>query len=65
MVWSSSQMKAKALGLNFFDVTHIADMSEMVTDGFDLNLNAARLVQFEGQEPIWVTEMEKACHLRH
>jgi len=27
--------------------------------GFDLDLNAQRLVQLEGQEPIWMTELEK------
>jgi len=27
--------------------------------GFDLDLNAPRLVQMEGQPPIWITELEK------
>jgi leucyl aminopeptidase len=27
--------------------------------GFSLDLNARRLVQFEGQEPKWLTELEK------
>jgi hypothetical protein len=31
-------------------------------DGFDLDLNAPRLVQMEGQEPVWMTELEKVYH---
>lgn len=27
--------------------------------GFDLDLNAQRLVQMEGQDPVWMTELEK------
>lgn len=27
--------------------------------GFDLDLNARRLVQMEGQDPVWVTELDK------
>lgn len=29
------------------------------TDGFDLDLNSLRLVQMEGQSPVWMTELEK------
>ncbi|ETW84302.1 Metallo peptidase M28 [Heterobasidion irregulare TC 32-1] len=28
-------------------------------DGFDLDLNSLRLVQMEGQSPVWMTELEK------
>jgi len=28
-------------------------------DGFHLDLNAQRLVEMEGQEPVWMTELEK------
>jgi leucyl aminopeptidase len=27
--------------------------------GFDLDLNARRLVQMEGKAPVWMTELEK------
>lgn len=27
--------------------------------GFDLDLNALRLVQMDGQAPVWMTELEK------
>lgn len=27
--------------------------------GFSLDLNAQRLVQMEGQAPVWITELEK------
>lgn len=27
--------------------------------GFDLDLNALRLVQLEGRDPVWMTELEK------
>lgn len=30
-----------------------------VQDGFDLDLNAPRLIQLEGQAPEWVTESRK------
>lgn len=33
--------------------------------GFDLDLNARRLVQLEGQEPVWMTELEKVIVLFH
>lgn len=29
--------------------------------GFSLDLNARRLVQMDGQEPIWMTELEKVA----
>jgi bacterial leucyl aminopeptidase len=28
-------------------------------DGFHLDLSAQRLVEMEGQEPVWMTELEK------
>jgi leucyl aminopeptidase len=28
-------------------------------DGFNLDLNAQRLVEMEGQAPVWMTELEK------
>jgi leucyl aminopeptidase len=35
-------------------------ISEQITHpGFTLDLDARRLVQFEGQEPKWLTELEK------
>ena len=30
--------------------------------GFDLDLSAQRLVQLEGQEPVWMTELEKVSN---
>lgn len=32
--------------------------------GFDLDLNERRLIQLEGQEPVWITELEKARSYR-
>lgn len=29
--------------------------------GFDIDLNAQRLVQLEGQEPVWMSEWDKVC----
>lgn len=29
--------------------------------GFDLDLNALRLVEMEGQAPVWMTELDKVC----
>ena len=29
--------------------------------GFDLDLNAPRLLQFENQEPVWMSELDKVC----
>lgn len=29
--------------------------------GLDLDLNAPRLLQFENQEPVWMTELDKVC----
>lgn len=31
--------------------------------GFDLDLNALRLVEMEGQAPVWMTELDKVCKL--
>ncbi len=31
--------------------------------GFDLDLNERRLIQLEGQEPVWVTELDKVSCL--
>lgn len=38
-----------------------SNLEEHITSypGFDLDLNAKRLVQLEGQEPVWMTELEK------
>lgn len=44
-LYDSEQIPLKADGL-----TH---------PGFDLDLNALRLVQLEGQPPVWMTELEK------
>jgi leucyl aminopeptidase len=30
--------------------------------GFDWDLSAQRLVQIEGQAPVWMTELEKVAH---
>lgn len=30
--------------------------------GYDLDLSAQRLVEMEGQEPIWMTELEKVSN---
>jgi len=35
------------------------DIHQQVYPGFDLDLNERRLVQLEGQEPTWVTELDK------
>jgi bacterial leucyl aminopeptidase len=31
--------------------------------GFDLDLSAQRLVQMEGQKPVWMTELEKVSYI--
>jgi leucyl aminopeptidase len=31
--------------------------------GFNLDLTALRLVEMEGQAPVWVTELEKVCYI--
>jgi bacterial leucyl aminopeptidase len=31
-------------------------------EGFKMDLNAQRLVQMEGQTPVWMTELEKVPH---
>jgi leucyl aminopeptidase len=31
--------------------------------GFDIDLTSQRLIQLEGREPIWMTELEKVWHL--
>ncbi|KZP30643.1 peptidase [Athelia psychrophila] len=38
-----------------------SNLEEHITSypGFDLDLSAERLVQLEGQEPVWMTELEK------
>ncbi|TCD71301.1 Leucine aminopeptidase 1 [Steccherinum ochraceum] len=35
------------------------DMHAQTYPGFDINLNELRLVQLEGQEPVWMSELEK------
>jgi len=35
------------------------EIQEQQYPGFDLNLNELRLVQLEGQEPVWISELEK------
>lgn len=48
---------ALATPLRVFDVqTPIVDH---IQPGFNLDLNVPRLVQFEGQEPVWITELDK------
>ena len=37
---------------------------ETAQHGFSLDLNARRLVQFEGQEPLWMTELEKVTNVK-
>lgn len=37
--------------------------TEFHVDGFDINLNSRRLVQMEGQPPVWMTELDKASIL--
>lgn len=39
----------------------LGSLEEHVTSypGFDLDLDDRRLVQMEGQEPVWMTELEK------
>ena len=29
--------------------------------GYDLDLNSLRLIQLEGKDPVWMTEIEKVC----
>ncbi|KIL68126.1 hypothetical protein M378DRAFT_185173 [Amanita muscaria Koide BX008] len=48
---------ALATPLRVFDVqTPIVDHLQ---PGFNLDLSVPRLVQFEGQEPVWITELDK------
>jgi leucyl aminopeptidase len=42
---------------SFLDQVPLNDRLEY--PGFDLDLNAPRLVQMEGQAPTWMTELEK------
>jgi len=37
--------------------------AETTYPGFDLDLNSRRLVQLEGQDPVWMTELEKVVLL--
>jgi bacterial leucyl aminopeptidase len=30
--------------------------------GFDMDLQELRLIQLEGQDPVWMTELEKVCN---
>ena len=42
--------KANPIGLAQYDQTHLR---------YDLDLNSLRLVQLEGKDPAWMTEIEK------
>ena len=33
--------------------------------GYDLDLNSLRLIQLEGKDPVWMTEIEKVCFSIH
>jgi bacterial leucyl aminopeptidase len=35
--------------------------SQSIYPGFDLDLEARRLVQMEGKAPVWITELDKVC----
>ncbi|KAF4610436.1 hypothetical protein D9613_006927 [Agrocybe pediades] len=62
-------MKSFAILLSFVSLIsatplaydHQSPLSSQITSypGFDYDLNALRLVQLEGQEPVWMTELEK------
>jgi hypothetical protein len=52
----------------FSEQVPIGGLGQQITTfpGFDLDLSARRLVQFEGQEPVWMTELEKVLYVtRH
>ena len=64
-------MKAFSLLISFVSLVHatpliFSDQIPLNGDalasypGFDLDLNARRLVQMDGREPVWMTELEKA-----
>ena len=38
------------------------DASPAAKAGFSLDLTEKRLVQMEGKDPVWMTELEKVCH---
>ncbi|KAF9483991.1 peptidase [Pholiota conissans] len=63
-------MKAFSLLISFVSLVHATPLifSEQIPlngdalasyPGFDLDLNARRLVQMDGREPVWMTELEK------
>lgn len=63
-VFAGLSFVAVALAIPFFSAGHNGQLPLAVEDfadypGFDLDLNALRLVQLEGQDPVWMTELEK------
>jgi bacterial leucyl aminopeptidase len=55
-----------ALAIPFFSVLDngqipVALESYSNHPDFDLDLNELRLVQLEGQDPVWMTELDKVC----
>ena len=40
------------------------DMQVQTYPGFDINLSELRLVRLEGQEPVWMSELEKVRSTR-
>ena len=40
----------------------VQEESEVPYNDFGVDLEELRLVQFEGQEPVWMTELEKVSH---
>lgn len=56
---------AVASPLSGLEVTQFPlNVEEASYPGFDLDLNAQRLVQMEGQPPVWMTELEKVYYIR-
>lgn len=55
---------AVATPLSFEDAGQIPLGDALITSypGFTLDLNAQRLIQVEGQEPVWTTELGKVLN---
>lgn len=41
------------------------DVQTQQYPGFDLDLSELRLVQLEGQDPVWLSELDKVKHTHH
>ncbi len=54
---------ATSLGYNSAYKGQVLMTEQSTFPGFNLDLSARRLVEFEGQEPIWMTELQKVAQI--